>query len=44
LISGWKAIIACGLYLLVMDHDAMMQMPFEELIMHISKAPTHLFD
>jgi hypothetical protein len=39
LISGWKAILKLGLYILTMDHEILMKMGFEEILTHISESP-----
>ena len=39
LISGWKAIIKLGLFVITMDHNELLTKSFEEILTHISEAP-----
>lgn len=39
LISGWKAILKIGLYIVTMDHDKLIDMNFEEILTHVSDSP-----
>ena len=39
LVSGWKAILKLSLYVISSDHEALMQMSFDEILTHISESP-----
>ena len=43
LISGWKAITKCGLYMLTSERDKMIEMTFEEVLGFITNAPSRVF-
>jgi Rab-GTPase-TBC domain len=39
LLSGWKAIVKLGLYILTMDSQQFLTMSFEKILTHISDSP-----